>query len=84
MLIVPHSLCMDVGAGRGPTTIQWGAVALLGAVVVTVLRSGRRAYAWALLLLPLGFASTILVFDRPVAEHRALTASAGLALCIGS
>lgn len=83
MLVMPHRLCMDVRAGLGLSTGQWGAVAVVSVVVLTVLRRGRRAYAWALFLLPLGLVSIILIFDRPVAEHRALFASAGLALCLG-
>ena len=84
MLLAPHNLCMDVGAGGGLTFGQASAIAALGVVVLTVVRRGRRVYACALLLLPLGLLSVIFIFDRPVAEHRIFSASAGLALCMGS
>jgi len=83
LLVVPHRLCMDTMAGSGPTAAQMAAVVVVGVVLAVGFGRNRRAYPVALALLPLGLASIVAVHDRPVAEHRAFAASAGLALCIG-
>ena len=83
MLVTPQNLCLDAVAGVGPTASQMVAIAVVAAACAVGLRRGGRACASALVLLPLGLISVIVVRDRPLAEHRAFAASAGLAVCIG-
>lgn len=83
MALAPRNLCIDVEVGAGASTGQAWALVVAAALVVFALGRGPRAYGAALLLAPLALLAFLLVRDRPVAEHRALPCTAGVALCIG-